>query len=150
MVDVIDAVGEGSTKTPSLQCDKAMIPKLFHYVWVSGSPPAERREFVDTWRTSNPDFEVMQWDEWNIDSSIPNIEHACDKTHWAKVADIVRLAAVAKHSGIYFDADFKVFKPLTPLLDYKSFFGFQLTRSSPEWMANGAFIALSSRRWSAS
>jgi Glycosyltransferase sugar-binding region containing DXD motif len=141
MVDVIDAVGEGSAKIPGVQCDKAMIPKLLHYVWVGGRLPAERREFVDTWRTGNPDFEVMQWDESNIDFSIPNIKRAHEKKYWAKVADIVRLAAVAKHGGIYFDTDFKVFKPLTPLPGYKCFFGFQLTRSSPDWVANGAFGA---------
>jgi mannosyltransferase OCH1-like enzyme len=85
---------------------------------------------------------MMCWDESNIDFSIPMIQTAYQRKEWAKVADVVRLLAVAKYGGVYLDTDFKVFKPLDRLLVHNCFYGFQVETASPDWVANGAFGAI--------
>lgn len=119
-----------------------LIPKRLHYVWVGGPLPEERRAYLDSWRASNPDFEIVRWDEANIDLSVPALGRAYRRGQWARVADIARLVAVARQGGIYLDTDFKVFRPLTPLLGHACFYGFQLAAPSPDWVANGAFGAV--------
>lgn len=120
-----------------------MIPRILHYVWVGGPLPEEQRAFINSWRETNPDFQIMAWNEKNIDMAQPLIRDAYAKRKWAKVADIARLMAVAKHGGIYLDTDFKVFKPLDSLLDNRCFFAFQDTNSdSSDLVCNGVFGAI--------
>jgi mannosyltransferase OCH1-like enzyme len=44
-----------------------MIPKRLHYVWVGSKLPAKQRDFIDSWRATNPDYEIVCWNEDNID-----------------------------------------------------------------------------------
>jgi mannosyltransferase OCH1-like enzyme len=118
-----------------------MIPRQIHYVWVGGPLPEEQREFIQTWRATNPDYEIVRWDESNIDFSIPPIKEAYDRQRWAKVADIVRLLVVAEYGGIYLDTDFRIFKSLDILLRHACFYGFQYEAHPTDWVANGAFGA---------
>lgn len=119
-----------------------MIPKVFHYVWVGGRIPDRQRAFVQTWHETNPDYEVVCWNEDNIDFTVPLIKRAYKAKQWAKVADIARLMAVAKHGGIYLDCDFRVFKPFDPIMNHHCFFCFQDTDSnSTDLVANGVFGA---------
>lgn len=120
-----------------------MIPKILHYVWVgSAEVPAKQREFIATWQETNPDYQIIRWSEKNIDFTKEPIKRAYEDKKWAKVADIVRLMAVAEHGGIYLDSDFKVFKPLDPMLEHNCFWGFQVADSnSSDLVANGVFGA---------
>jgi len=118
-----------------------MIPKIVHYVWVGGPLPPYQQSFVDTWRSSNPDYEFVLWNEQNIDFSTPMIREAYKHREWAKVADIVRLMAVAQQGGIYLDTDFRLFSSLDPVRVDKCFFAFQQEKRSGEWVGNAAFGA---------
>ncbi|MBV8615616.1 MAG: hypothetical protein JOY66_17875 [Acetobacteraceae bacterium] len=118
-----------------------MIPKRLHYVWVGGPLPDLQRAYIESWRQTNPDYEVVGWNESNIDFSVPMIRAAFQERKWAKVADIVRLMAVAEQGGIYFDTDFKVLKSLEPTRRHACFFAFQEPDASPDWVANGVFGA---------
>jgi hypothetical protein len=118
-----------------------MIPRLLHYVWVGGSLPPHQQSFIDTWKATNPDYEIMAWNDDNIDLSEPVLREAYDNHKWAKVADIVRLMAVAQHGGIYFDTDVKIFAPLDPVLVHPCFYAFQQKERSNEWIGNAAFGA---------
>lgn len=118
-----------------------MIPAILHYVWVGGPLPQEQQDFIQTWRMTNPSFQVMQWDETNIDMSHPMIKDAYRKKKWAKVADIARLQIVAKMGGIYLDTDFRVFKSLEPMRQHKCFYAFQEAEPSTDWVCTGAFGA---------
>lgn len=121
---------------------QTMIPKHIHYVWVGGSLPEEQRAYVETWREKNPGYRFTLWNENNIDFSIRAIREAYTQKKWAKVADIARLNAVMKHGGIYLDTDFRLCKPLDPLLGHQCFFGFQTREPTRDWVANGAFGAV--------
>jgi hypothetical protein len=120
-----------------------VIPRILHYVWVGGPLPDKQRAYIDSWRATNPDFQVMAWNETNIDMREPLIRDAYAARKWAKVADVARLMAVQQYGGIYLDTDFKVFKPLDPLLQHTCFFAFQETDSaSSDLVCNGVFGAV--------
>ncbi len=118
-----------------------MIPQLIHYVWVGSALPAHQQRNIDTWRKTNPDFELVQWDESNIDFSHPQISRAYKDRLWAKVADIARLMAVRQQGGWYFDVDFHLYRSLRPMLDHGCVLGFQAEQRSADWVSNGVLAA---------
>jgi mannosyltransferase OCH1-like enzyme len=118
-----------------------MIPRRIHYVWVGGPLPPEQQEFIETWKATNPDYEIVRWDESNIDLTIAPIKRAYERRQWATVADYVRLMVVAEHGGIYFDTDFRVFRKLDVLLQHACFCAFQYEEHPTDWIANGVFGA---------
>ena len=118
-----------------------MIPKRIHYVWVGSPLPDHQRRNIDTWRASNPDFEIVQWDDSNIDLSHPQLRQAYAKRLWAKVADITRLKALREQGGFYLDVDFHLYRPLTPLLDHRCVLGFQTRARCADWVSNGMLAA---------
>jgi hypothetical protein len=118
-----------------------MIPKRLHYVWVGGQLPDKQRAFIDTWRETNPHYELVEWNECNIDMKLPAIARAYARRRWSTVADIARLIAVYEHGGIYFDTDFQVYQPLDSVLAHRCFFVFQHEQHPTDWVANGVFGA---------
>jgi len=118
-----------------------MIPKILHYVWVGGPLPDAQAAYIASWRETNPDFEVICWNEQNIDMTSRIIRDAYAKRKWAKVADIARLQAVARMGGIYLDTDFRVYRSLAPMLGHQCFFAFQEVMPSSDWVCNGVFGA---------
>lgn len=118
-----------------------MIPRTIHYIWVGSTLPDQQRRNVDTWRTTNPDFEFVLWNEHNIDFSPAVLRDAFERRLWAKVADIVRLTVTAQHGGFYFDTDFKLCRSLSPLLHHRCVLGFQDVHASADWVANGMMAA---------
>ena len=118
-----------------------MIPKRIHYVWVGSDLPDQQRRHVDSWRRTNPDFELVLWTERNIDFSNRQLRKAYDQRLWAKVADIARLVALSEQGGFYLDVDFELYKSLSPLLGEACVLGFQSVEPTPDWIANGAMAA---------
>ena len=114
-----------------------MIPKLLHYVWVGTPLPDHQRRNIDTWRRTNPDFEIIQWDESNIDFSHAAVRDAHARRRWAKVADIARLMAVRQQGGFYLDVDFHLYRSLNPLRAHPCVFGFQTKAPGTDWVSNG-------------
>lgn len=70
------------------------------------------------------------------------IRYAYARRRWATVADIVRLFAVYEQGGIYFDADFRIHRPINSLLEHKCFFAFQHEQHPTDWVANSVFGAV--------
>lgn len=118
-----------------------MIPKRLHYVWVGGPMPDTYRANIDGWRRVHPDWDVVAWNESNIDLSHPLLVEAYRNRKWAKVADIARLVAVREQGGVYLDTDFAVLRPLDPLLRHRCFFAFQGSEKASDLVANGCFGA---------
>ena len=120
----------------------ANIPKLIHFVWVGGNPLPRRFERnIATWVKHNPTYEIMRWDEKNIDFSFGFIQRAYSQKAWAKLSDFVRLLAVEKHGGIYLDTDIEVIQSFDRLLNYECFFGYQSLALNDSPVCNAAFGA---------
>jgi hypothetical protein len=118
-----------------------MIPRRLHYVWVGSKLPDKQRAFIDTWQKTNPRYELIEWNEDNIDMKLPAIARAYARHRWATVSDIARLIAVYKQGGIYLDTDFRIYRPLDSLLGHRCFFVFQHEEHPTDWVCNGVFGA---------
>ena len=122
--------------------DPELIPRRLHFVWVGSKLPEKQRAFIETWRDTNPSYEIVAWSEDSIDLTIPAIATAYRRKRWATVADIVRLIAVYEQGGIYLDTDFRVYRPLDQLLTHRCFFAFQHEHHPTDWVCNGVFGAI--------
>lgn len=101
-----------------------MIPKVIHYCWFGNNPkPKIVRRCIDSWHKYCPDYEIIEWNEDNIDVSFSTYaKEAYDCKKWGFVVDPVRLYIIYEHGGIYLDTDVELVRPLDDLLDKTCFF----------------------------
>ena len=97
-----------------------MIPKIIHYVWVGNTdPPNDVRSYVEGWKRLCPDYEIM---EWNNDSlkeiHCDYVVQAFERQRWAFVSDYLRLYALKRHGGFYFDTDWEMTQSIDCFRDY--------------------------------
>ncbi len=105
-----------------------MIPKKIHYCWFgNGTKPPLAERCLDSWHKYCPDYEIIEWNEGNYDtSSAPlYVRQAYENKKWAFVTDFVRLHVVYEEGGIYLDTDVELIKSLDSFLNYSAFFGFE-------------------------
>lgn len=102
------------------------IPKILHYCWFgNGEMPKTERKCMRSWGKFFADYEVMHWNEDNFDVRCNTyVAQAYDAKKYAYVSDYARLKALYEYGGVYLDADCKVVKSFTPLLDCHAFTGF--------------------------
>lgn len=103
--------------------------KKIHYCWFGGSKiPKSVQKCIDTWKKMLPDYEIKEWNEQNFDiNSCPFVKEAYENKKWAFVSDYVRIYALYKEGGIYFDTDMKIIKDVSNILDKEMFLGFEDT-----------------------
>ena len=104
-----------------------MIPKVIHYCWFGGGPkPKSVLRCIDSWKKYCPDYEIIEWNESNIDVSM-NLytKQAYEAKAWGFVPDYLRLWIIYNYGGIYLDTDVQVVRSLDNLLQHKSFVGFE-------------------------
>ena len=79
-----------------------------------------------------PDWEYNLWNEDNFDvNSVPYTKEAYEARKFAFVSDYVRLWALQREGGVYFDTDVEVLKPFDSLLNYSAFAGFEGSKYLP-------------------
>lgn len=102
-----------------------MIPKVIHYCWFGGKPKPEAVEkYIETWKNTNPDYEIKEWNESNFDVNIlPFTREAYLAKKYAFVADVARIYALIQDGGIYLDTDVEVTKSFDSFLMHNSFLG---------------------------
>jgi mannosyltransferase OCH1-like enzyme len=101
------------------------IPKLIHYCWYGkGEKPTVVKQCIESWRKTNPEMEIVEWNESNSpqhDIVQQNIKHKL----YAFASDYTRLYALYQHGGIYLDTDVYLKKSLNALLKYNAFLAFE-------------------------
>ena len=104
-----------------------MIPRIIHFSWLGHGPrPSSVERCIATWRRYLPSYQIMEWNEENFDiHSSPYVEEAYNRRKYAFVSDVIRGRALYDHGGIYLDTDVEVLKSFDPLLQYRSFWGFE-------------------------
>lgn len=110
-----------------------MIPKIIHYCWFGrGEMPELAQKSIASWHKYMPDWEYKLWNEDNFDvNAVPYTKEAYEAKKYAFVSDYVRLWALEREGGIYFDTDVEVYRPFDELLCYKAFAGFEGSKHLP-------------------
>jgi len=88
-----------------------MIPKKLHYIWVGNEKPINVLHCIDSFHKLMSDYEIIEWNESNIDCSLYNdsllhlYENSYKNGMFAFCSDIARLYILKLYGGIYVDAD---------------------------------------------
>lgn len=119
-----------------------MIPRIIHFCWYGGGAYSETiQKCIKSWETLLPDYEIIRWDESNTPfDSMPFLKVLYKQKRWAFIADYMRLYAIFKHGGIYFDTDVEVIRTFDGLLGEKAFIGFQTEIGVSKFPFNTAVI----------
>lgn len=112
-----------------------MIPKKFHYVWIG--PYKDKRTYVDTWKSSMPQYEVIYWHNpvQYIDLAVKmfgGVDKLSSKS-FTYISDLIRLLILRDHGGVYMDHDMYVVKNFESLLDTDVVLTYQYTSIGPEF-----------------
>lgn len=102
-----------------------MIPKIIHYVWLSGEEkPEVYQKCLDSWQRFMPVYEYKEWTLKNLPAEVlnhPFVSEAIKAKKWAYATDYIRVWALYNHGGIYLDLDVEVFKSFDPFLKHRAF-----------------------------
>jgi len=117
--------------------DRPKIPKIIHQIWLGGAMPPRLASFSEEWRRLHPAWEYRLW----TDQDMPALRHDAifrATRSFAQKADILRYEVVARHGGMYVDADFEPIRPFDELVKGVEFVaGIQ----SGHTVCNGLFAA---------
>ena len=98
------------------------IPKIIHQTWKSNVVPRRLRRYQESWRHHHPGWEYRFWDDEANEALIA--EHYPEFwDHYRRVTpailkvDLVRLAYLHRHGGVYADLDYEVIRPLDDLFN---------------------------------
>lgn len=101
-----------------------MIPKVMHYIWLGKKElPALEKKCIETWKCVNPDFEIVYWNEDNLNITDPIFLNAYRKKEWAYCSDYARMKVIFEHGGVYLDTDMELIRPINNLLHFGCFIG---------------------------
>lgn len=95
---------------------EALIPRIIHYCWFgNGQLPSLEETYIKGWKKLCPDYQYICWNEENFDvNSIPYTKWAYERKKWAYISDYVRMYALYKYGGFYFDTDVEMKKQIEP------------------------------------
>ena len=104
-----------------------MIPKKIHYIWLGGNPlPKIAEKCIKSWKKYCPDYEIIRWDESNLDlEKYQYCKDALKEKKYAFASDVLRFEILYNNGGIYLDIDVELIKPIDNFLEDVSFVGFE-------------------------
>ena len=92
-----------------------MIKKI-HYCWFGSEKPDIVKRNVEHWAQLNPDFEICEWNEHNIDVTDYEFgRRAQEQKKWGFLVDTIRPQKLVEEGGFYIDADVELITPLSAL-----------------------------------
>lgn len=104
-----------------------MIPKIIHYVWVGDNEkPDLVTKCIASWKKYCPDYEIMEWNNSSL-KDIDNLylQQAFQNRKWAFVSDYLRIYALYKYGGFYFDSDLEITQSIESFHDNKFVSGYE-------------------------
>lgn len=121
-----------------------MIPQIIHYCWFGHNPkPKEVLRYIESWKKHNPEYEIKEWNEENFNvHCCKYVSEAYNVKKYAFVSDYARLFALYEEGGIYLDTDVEVRKSFNPLLNNKSFIGWE-----DNYLGTGVLAAEKATKW---
>jgi mannosyltransferase OCH1-like enzyme len=119
-----------------------VIPKIIHQVWIGGELPPHLADLHKAMKEMNPDWMVKLWDEESVEILLCDCYEYAHSTK-AGSSNIIRLKALQKYGGVYFDLDFVAVKPIDELAKYSAF----AARQPDGVICNAAMGAEPSHSW---
>ncbi len=105
-----------------------MIPKIIHFVWVgNANKPELVKHCIETWKKFCPDYKIIEWNNdclQNIDNLY--VKQAFQEKKWAFVSDYIRLYAINKFGGFYFDSDLELTNNIDKFRNNKFITGYEI------------------------
>lgn len=104
------------------------IPRKVHYIWFGGKPkPPAMEAAIANWRRLLPGFEVVEWNEGNVNMEAhPWMARMHAEGRYAFASDFARLMVLQRHGGVYMDTDMELKKDLSPFLDERCLWSFEM------------------------
>lgn len=117
-----------------------MIPKKIHFCWLSGDEFSPLiKHCIESWRRVLPDYEIVIWDTEKFDiNSVAWVKEAYEAKKYAFAADYIRVYALYTEGGIYLDSDVEMLKSFNPLLNFRTFIGYEASTNGIEAAIMGA------------
>jgi mannosyltransferase OCH1-like enzyme len=100
-----------------------VIPKIFHQIWLG--PDAFPRAYIGyqrSWMRRHPDWELRLWTEDDLPDDLERKEIYERLRRPAERSDMLRFELLARHGGVYLDADFECLRSIEALLEGVTFF----------------------------
>lgn len=99
-----------------------ILPKIIHQIWLGGTIPNKYKQYADTWREFNPEWEYKLWTDSDVTTmDLPNRELYNSMTNYGPKSDLLRYHILNQYGGVYADTDFECLKSFDSL-SYLSFF----------------------------
>jgi hypothetical protein len=119
-----------------------VIPRTIHYCWF-GPAAKDRlvRKCLESWRRQMPGYRIVEWNEANSPLDLPYLQAARARREWSRMSNYVRLLALHREGGVYFDTDIEALKPFDALLAERCFLGFQVNVEQAHWVNNAVLGA---------
>lgn len=116
------------------------IPKILHFVWCGPEMPDWARENIERFEAINPEYITMlHGEEMLLEEFRKGYEQIDEKKEWCRKSDLIRLSALVRFGGWYFDTDFLPVRPIDDIVkDHGGIkCGAFVTQGTPRQVANG-------------
>jgi mannosyltransferase OCH1-like enzyme len=102
-----------------------MIPKIIHQIWIGNKElPDEEKEWINSWKANNKEFEHVLWTNNNI-IKLPEAYELIIKSlenKMALISDIYRYYILFLYGGFYVDTDIINYRSINGLSHYRYVF----------------------------
>jgi len=115
------------------------IPKILHQLWIGPNPRPSKH--METWKTKNPDFEYILWNEEEIKARDIKLECQIAIDEMEEIngkADIIRWEILYHYGGFFEDADAICIEAISDeLMNNTAFAGYENEIKIPGLIATG-------------
>lgn len=112
----------------SVVCNKPLIPKIIHQIWLGSPFPEKLKKWQQSWLEKNPTWQYRLWTDEDLKTfKLQNQKMYEKATNWGEKSDIFRYEILYRYGGLYADIDFECLKPLDILhhtLDFYTGIGY--------------------------